>query len=509
MEPIEMITIVLTTLTLWELVRYLCRLLAQRFRKVSVTGKTLEDYQLIGEDVACRRVYKMTKSDFQFESIRKNSKLEETKSIHQDQVALLDKEGVFIGYGIRFEAGLVLPHHVWQCARNGFLIGPTGKQVALEGKLTLISTDLAIVDIPNKSWSTLGVKVTKPIPVAGNTFAEASGNPLMDDGLVRLQGHRSFGYVEPASFGMLHYGGSTRRGMSGCGYYVGDKLAGLHIGGGLVNHGYAASFIHAITSHGESTEDYLLDLVKRRKRGLDYRRVPGLVGEVAVCLPGGKFTVMEEDDAHDLGILGDELFKSPEGAVSYEDQVLKMKNVEIPSDPTEAHFVGKVLEAGGEAETIEELDSVFQQRLGDQAQKLRNELKAIQEQRAKESVRPKVKASDTTLLESQINDLKGQLKAIRDEDQYQREQQKKDIQADREYQQSLLEKKNQLEKELASVSVLASSRSYLTKNSKSALKREKAKAKKTREDLKQTEMMLELEKLRKLVPTPASTGLGA
>ncbi|APG75654.1 hypothetical protein [Beihai sobemo-like virus 24] len=501
MEPIEMITTVLGTLVLWEIVRSLFRLLAQRFRRVNVTGKTLEDYQLIGEDVACRRVYKMTKSDFQFESIRKNSKLEETKSIHQDQVALLDKEGTFIGYGIRFEAGLVLPHHVWQCARNGFLIGPTGKQVAMEGKLTIISTDLAIVDIPNKSWSTLGVKVTKPIPVAGNTFAEASGNPLLDDGLVRLQGHRSFGYLEPASFGMLHYGGSTRRGMSGCGYYVGDKLAGLHIGGGLVNHGYSAAFIQAITSHGESTEDYLLDLVKRRKRGLDYRRVPGLLGEVAVCLPGGRFTIMEEEDALELGILGDELFKSPEGAVSYEDQVLKMKNVEIPSDPTEAHFVKEVLDAGGEAETIGDLDSVFQKRLGDQAQKLRDELKAIQEQRAKESVRPKVQPSDTTLLESQISSLKEQLKAIRLEDQQQREKQKQEVQADREYQQSLLEKKKQLEKELASVSVLASSRNYLTKQSKSSLKREKARAKKMQEEAQHAKVAKELEELRKLVPT--------
>jgi len=468
---------------------------------VNVTGKTLEDYQLIGDDVECRRVYKMTKSDFQFESIRKNSKLEETKSIHQDQVALLDKEGIFIGYGIRFEAGLVLPHHVWQCARDGFLIGPTGKQVALDGKLTIISTDLAIVDIPNRSWSTLGVKVAKPIPVAGNTFAEASGNPLLDKEIVRLQGHRSFGYVEPASFGMLHYGGSTRRGMSGCGYYGGDKLAGLHIGGGLVNHGYAATYIQAITSHGESTEDYLLDLVKRRKRGLDYRRVPGLVGEVAVCLPGGKFTVVEEDDALDLNILGDELFQSPEGAVSYEDQVLKMKNVEIPSDPTEAQVVKKILGEGGEAETIEELDSVFQKRLGDQAQELRDKLIAIQSERAKESVRPKVPVRDTSILEDQIQSLKKQLKEIREENQQQREKQKEESQADVLYQQSLLEKKSQLEKELASVNVLASSKKYLTTSSKSALKRAKAKERRAKEEERQAKLHLELEKLRKLVPT--------
>lgn len=498
-----MIATIVATLCLWEIVKWFCRLLSQRFKRVSVTGKTLEDYQLVGEDVHCRRVYKMTKSDFQFESIRKNSKLEETKSIHQDQVSILDKEGTFIGYGIRFEAGLVLPHHVWQCARGGFLIGPTGKQVGLEGKLTMISTDLAIVDIPNKSWSTLGVKVAKPIPVAGNTFSEASGNPLLDDGIVQLQGHRSFGYLEPASFGMLHYGGSTRRGMSGCGYYVGDKLAGLHIGGGLVNHGYAASYIQAITSHGEATEDYLLDLVKRRKRGLDYRRVPGLVGEVAVCLPGGKFTVMEEDDALDLNILGEELFKSPEGAVSYEDQVLKMKNIEIPSDPTEAQVVKKILGDGGEAETVEELDSVFQKRLGDQAQKLRDELLAIQSERAKESVRPKVTARDTTLLEDQIRSLKKQLKDVRAENQQQREKQKEQTQVDHLYQKSLLEKKSQLEEELASVNVLASSKKYLTTSSKSALKRQKLQAKRASEEERQAKLHAELDMLRKLVPTQA------
>jgi hypothetical protein len=504
MEPVEIITVVVATLCLWECVKGLGRLMSQRFRRVSVTGKTLDDYQMIGDDVDCRRVYRMTKSDFQFESIRKNSKLEETKSIHQDQVALLDEKGTFIGYGIRFEAGLVLPHHVWQCARNGFLIGPTGKQVGLEGQLRIISTDLAIVDIPNKYWSTLGVKVAKPIPVAGNTFAEASGNPLLDDGIVQLQGHRSFGYVEPASFGMLHYGGSTRRGMSGCGYYVGDKLAGLHIGGGLVNHGYAATFVQAMTSHGESTEDYLLDLVKRRKRGLDYRRVPGLVGEVVVCLPGGKYTVMEEDDAQELGVLGDEMFKSPEAAVSYEDQVLKMGNIEIPSDPTEAHVVGKILEVGGEVETLEELDSVFQKRLGDRAQNLRDELLAIQSERAKESVRPKVIARDTTLLEDQISSLKKQLKEIREEDHQQREKQKEASQKDKLYQQSLIEKKNQLEKELASVHVLASSKKYLTNTSKSALKRAKAKAKRAGEEERQARLHKELEELRKLVPTPAT-----
>ena len=217
---------------------------------------------------------------------------------------------------------------------------------------------------------------------------------------------------------------------------------------------------------------------------------------------------MEEDDALELGILGEEMFKSPEGAVSYEDQVLKMNNVRIPSDPTEAQLVHKVLEIGGEADTLEELDSVFQKRLGDQAQKLRDELKTIQEKRAQESVRPKVTASDTTLLEQQINSLKGQLKAIRAEDQQQREKQKQEVQADREYQQGLLEKKKQLEKELASVSVLASSKNYLTPTSKSSLKREKARVKKQREEAQRLKLATELEELRKLVPTQATVSAG-
>ena len=213
---------------------------------------------------------------------------------------------------------------------------------------------------------------------------------------------------------------------------------------------------------------------------------------------------MEEDDALELGILGDELFKSPEGAVSYEDQVLKMKNVEIPSDPTGAQIGSDILNGGGDAETLAELDSVFQKRLGDQAQRLRNELKTIQEQRAKESVKPKLPACDTTLLESQISSLKEQLKAIREEDQQQRLKQKQEQKADLEYQQGLLERKNQLEKELASVSVLAFSKKYLTKSSKSALRREKAKAKKQLEDKRQDDLRSELDRLRKLVPTLAT-----
>ena len=185
-----------------------------------------------------------------------------------------------------------------------------------------------------------------------------------------------------------------------------------------------------------------------------------------------------------------------------------MNNVRIPSDPTEAQLVHKVLETGGEADTLEELDSVFQKRLGDQAQKLRDELKTIQEKRAQESVRPKVTASDTTLLEQQINSLKGQLKAIRAEDQQQREKQKQEVQADREYQQGLLEKKKQLEKELASVSVLASSKNYLTPTSKSSLKREKARVKKQREEAQRLKLATELEELRKLVPTQATVSAG-
>lgn len=60
--------------------------------------------------------------------------------------------------------------------------------------------------------------------------------------------------TKTAPFGMFEFTGSTRPGFSGAVYVCGTRVVGMHLGGGVQNLGYSASYIHNLLFRPESSE---------------------------------------------------------------------------------------------------------------------------------------------------------------------------------------------------------------------------------------------------------------
>lgn len=164
-------------------------------------------------------------------------------------------------------------------------------------RFSRLDGDIAIIRLSPGERSVLGLKGGKlhrySLQGTGGVFCQASGINQASMGIVTS--HRSFGFVS--------YGGSTVNGFSGTPYYVGNTIYGMHVGGGTENLGYEAAYLDVLSKKGlESSEDYLVDLVQK-KRKYKYERSPFDPDEFRVVI-GDKYFIVDSDTLERLETIG-------------------------------------------------------------------------------------------------------------------------------------------------------------------------------------------------------------
>lgn len=124
-------------------------------------------------------------------------------------------------------------------------------------------------------------------------------------------------------FGFVNYGGSTVKGFSGSPYYINNTVFGLHTGSSTVNFGYASGYMEVCLSVLESTEDYVYDMVRRKRRGVRCKISPYDTDEMCVEI-GGRFFMM--DRARYLEAQQDEEDPDPDGDAMIDDFIADDEN---------------------------------------------------------------------------------------------------------------------------------------------------------------------------------------
>nr|QXV86573.1 hypothetical protein [Solemoviridae sp.] len=130
-----------------------------------------------------------------------------------------------------------------------------------------LATDYSALEVVDSEMSKLGLKVAKIynlIPSSG-TLAKIVG-PGCQSSVAVL-------HANGTSFGLVQYEGSTLPGFSGAAYLVNDAVAGVHSWGGRANMGYSmrllyVTLLHAIGSRPESSENFLEENIRSRKRAV-------------------------------------------------------------------------------------------------------------------------------------------------------------------------------------------------------------------------------------------------
>lgn len=136
---------------------------------------------------------------------------------------------------------------------------------------------------------------------------QASIGPMTGKNFVRVQSfheshNTSIGILSPDAgiYGSWIYNGSTRKGYSGSPYIYGDRVVGIHLGGGAYNYGFSTTLIQARLVRKEDTEEETIKAQLRAARDeeIEVHRT-GNPDEVELGI-NGKYHIMDFDDWHRL-----------------------------------------------------------------------------------------------------------------------------------------------------------------------------------------------------------------
>lgn len=180
---------------------------------------------------------------------------------------------------------MVGPDHVLSDA-GGLDLVVRGSQ----GTLTLknrdrvsLATDMVAIKFTAADWSKIGAQIA-PI------------GQLEDTQLVNIVGPAGRGTTgglrNDNIFGCVEYDGTTAPGYSGCGYFYGSKLMGIHQRGGAINGGIAAEYLKMMLDREDKIEeesDYLVRFLKNQKK-YRVRTCPGSADELEIEAGGKYFT---------------------------------------------------------------------------------------------------------------------------------------------------------------------------------------------------------------------------
>jgi len=184
---------------------------------------------------------------------------------------------------VRIGDHLVLPAHAVSQVDHFFVVEGRGSKnyIRVETSiLTEITTDLLAGKLAPDLFSRIGMAQVKLAEYSGPTMVTAyscvaTREPPAD-------GYSSVGMLYPdAGFGYMQFGGSTRPGFSGGLYQTGTRSYAIHMRrgppGAVYNLGLSLAYVQCLLEgvsdgEGESTEEYILNLAKRKDKRLSYQK---------------------------------------------------------------------------------------------------------------------------------------------------------------------------------------------------------------------------------------------
>ena len=185
------------------------------------------------------------------EGLMEGSHLTPTSIYRDGSVAFL-AEGKVLGFGhvigTAGEIHVTVPEHVKQCADSMRGLGGT---IPIGGLIfEHLTEDCLLASLSQRRFEELGCGYAKIAGYASGTLVSFS--------LAVVEGSqaiRSLGISGDGPFGMISYLGSTQPGCSGGGYYLGQKLIGMHLGehvvdGRRLNVGYSLCYLRALIRAG-------------------------------------------------------------------------------------------------------------------------------------------------------------------------------------------------------------------------------------------------------------------
>lgn len=204
------------------------------------------------------------------------------------------------GSGYRYKRFLVSPTHVVNAGGDG---KPITIRYARNGKKDYsvvvniqpddwkeILPDVSYYQIPDHS-PLEQIPQAKITPVEGKFLVTVAMSVARAGELNASMGPVS--RIDP--FGVLQYEGSTRSGFSGSVYSYSGKVVGMHIGGGVQNVGYAASYIAARLYTQESSELEALRRSLKFAKGDELDAMKVNPDEWQVHL-NGRYYVLDDED---------------------------------------------------------------------------------------------------------------------------------------------------------------------------------------------------------------------
>jgi len=194
----------------------------------------------------------------------------------------------YLGVATRIGDWLVVPQHVIAAEEVVSLLS-MATDPALSYKIETINFepiegDLSAMKLSEEGFSKLGMVKASMASMDGSTMASVTSSSKDPE--------VSFGTLthDTKIFGGMIFQGSTKGGFSGAPYMVGKQIAGIHLGGGVVNYGLNATYIFALLQKPEETAEWLLKL--RKKNGpLRYSRSKFDPSEAQVFVYGRYHTV--------------------------------------------------------------------------------------------------------------------------------------------------------------------------------------------------------------------------
>jgi len=258
-----------------------------------------------GRDVSCTCENACIRHERQPESVVVGSNFTKVNITKVPKVQLplysVDENGRlvnFLGNGVRILDWLVVPYHVIvaQTTVAGLVMKPNQISESIKfdvSKFELIEGDVAAIKLSEATFSRLGLVKAQCCSIDGEmmvAICSATKDPEI-----------SFGTLvnDKAVFGGVVYRGSTRGGFSGAAYMMGRQIAGIHLGGGVMNYGVSATYVQALLQKPEDTSEWL-ERIRQKEGPLTYQRSKFNPDEAVVFVRGRYHNV-------DLSLLEDDI----------------------------------------------------------------------------------------------------------------------------------------------------------------------------------------------------------
>lgn len=221
-----------------------------------------------GKQESLDEIARLRRFNLKPESVRADSEFFEAQCPDSQFAVFMDFDNTkkLIGHGFRMDDHLIMPAHVLGAFHDELWI-TRGRRVKSGWTYdTLIRAnryvwkplmaDVVYAEIGNENIP--GLKKANITPYWGS--------PLVSVATYFDTKNCSIGQMKPSSFGMLEYSGSTRNGFSGAVYMLENKVAAMHLGGGVANIAVAASYLKSLLYTPESSEIAALKNSLKRAR---------------------------------------------------------------------------------------------------------------------------------------------------------------------------------------------------------------------------------------------------